>query len=133
MVESRCDHRLPLVALISRSTSAVVRYSRVRRSALGRRVGVTVCFSGAGVISRRCDLAKVFAFLRRASVRTMGIFRTALPLAGRAVPGAPHSNGARPTSSPGGAWTGGGSRARRDVCRKYLGAIFGSVDEVLTS
>src|SRR5262249_47384323 len=39
-----CAHRFPLVALISRSTSASVRYSRVRRSAFGRRFGVTVRF-----------------------------------------------------------------------------------------
>ena len=45
---------------ISRSTSASVRYSRVRSSALGRRVGVTVRFSVAGVTSLRCDFAMVF-------------------------------------------------------------------------
>src|SRR5471032_656339 len=56
MVASLCAQRFPLVALSKRSTSASVRYSRVRRSALGRRVGVTVRFTVAGVTSLRCDL-----------------------------------------------------------------------------
>ena len=57
---SRWLHRLPLVAASSRSTSPSVRYSRVRRSILGRRRGVIVRFSAVGVIIRRWDLAKVF-------------------------------------------------------------------------
>ena len=54
---SRWPHRFFLAAVISRSTSASVRYSRVRRSALGGRVGVTVRFTVAGVTSLRCDFA----------------------------------------------------------------------------
>ena len=34
---------------------------------------------------------------------------------------------------PRGAWTGGGSRARRHVCRKYLGPVFQRINKVLTS
>jgi len=63
-VASRWPQRLPLVAFSSRSTSASVRYSRVRRSALGRRLGVTVRFLAAVVISRRWELAKVFTLFR---------------------------------------------------------------------
>ena len=52
---SRWPCRLPLAASISRSTSASVRCSRVRRSAFGRRRGITVRFTEAGVTSLRCD------------------------------------------------------------------------------
>ena len=57
---SRCAQRLFLVAPSSRSTSVSVRYSRVRKSALERRRGVTVRFSVAGVTGRRRDLVNVF-------------------------------------------------------------------------
>src|SRR5262245_52827253 len=40
---------------ISRSTSAWVRYSRVRRVALGGRLGWTVRFTVAGLTILRCD------------------------------------------------------------------------------
>jgi hypothetical protein len=46
IVASRWPHRLPLVASTSRSTSASVRYSRVRRSPLGRLLGITVRKTG---------------------------------------------------------------------------------------
>src|ERR1022692_3864982 len=71
MVASRWPQRLPLAAAISRSTSASVRYSRVRRSALGRRLGVTVRFTVAGLTSLRCDLAMQSALPSRLTVRTM--------------------------------------------------------------
>jgi hypothetical protein len=48
IVESRCPQRLSLAASISRWTSASVRYSRVRRSLLRRRLGITVRFSLRG-------------------------------------------------------------------------------------
>src|SRR5262249_11126894 len=64
------------VALSRRSSSASVRYSRVRRSALGRRLGVTVRFTVAGVTSRRRDLAKVFAPLRSNTVRIIAQLQT---------------------------------------------------------
>ena len=54
---SRWPHRFFLAAFISRSTSASVRYSRVRRVALGGRVGLTVRFTVAGETSLRCGLA----------------------------------------------------------------------------
>jgi hypothetical protein len=60
MVASRCPQRLLLAALISFSISASVRCSRVRSSALGRRRGVTVRFTVAGVINRRGDFFNVF-------------------------------------------------------------------------
>jgi hypothetical protein len=60
-VPSRWDHLLALVALSIRSTSASVRYSRVRRSMLGRRVGRTVRFTVVGDTSLRCDFAMCFA------------------------------------------------------------------------
>ena len=62
---------LPLVALSKRSTSASVRYSRVRRSALGRRVGVTVRFTVPGATSFRCDFAMRFAPCACSTVRIM--------------------------------------------------------------
>jgi hypothetical protein len=76
IVASRWAHRFPLVALSNRSSSASVRYSRVRRSALGRRVGTTVRFSVAGVTSFRCDLTKVSRFLAVLTVRTTAQVRT---------------------------------------------------------
>ncbi len=54
MVASRLPWRLPLAASIRRSTSASVRCSRVRKSRLGSRLGVTVRFTVAGVTSLRC-------------------------------------------------------------------------------
>ena len=58
---SRLPWRFCLAASISFSTSAVVRCSRVRRSAfLGRR-GVTVRFTAVGAISRRFDFAMIQA------------------------------------------------------------------------
>jgi len=56
-VASRWPWRLLAAAFMSRSTSASVRYSRVRRSPLRRRLGVTVRFLMAGETSLRCDLA----------------------------------------------------------------------------
>jgi hypothetical protein len=56
--------------------------------------------------------------LLRDVVRIMGIFRTALPLAGRAV----RARASKLT--PGGAWTGPPSRARRDMGRNYGAAKF---------
>src|ERR1035437_5232841 len=76
MVASRWPQRLPLAASISRSTSASVRYSRVRRSALGVRLGVTVRFLMAGVTSLRCDLAMGFALSVLTTVRTKPLLRT---------------------------------------------------------
>src|SRR5512139_1765686 len=61
MVASRCPHRFLVAAFISRSTSASVRYSRVRRSALGSRLGLTVRFTVAGVTGLRCRLVMRFA------------------------------------------------------------------------
>ena len=61
IVASRCPQRFFRAALMSRSTSASVRYSRVRKSALGGRVGLTVRFTVGGVTSLRCRLAIRFA------------------------------------------------------------------------
>ena len=59
-----CPQRFPLAAFMRRSTSASVRYSRVRSSLFGRRFGLiagrfglTVRFTVAGVTSLRCRLA----------------------------------------------------------------------------
>src|SRR5262245_60532097 len=57
MVASRCPQRFFLAAFISRSTSASVRYSRVRNSLFGGRLGLTVRFTVAGATSLRCRLA----------------------------------------------------------------------------
>jgi hypothetical protein len=53
-----------------------VRYSRVRRSALGGRVGVTVRFTVRGATSLRCDLAMWDAGPVGMTVRTMALLRT---------------------------------------------------------
>src|ERR1019366_1101547 len=76
MVASLWPQRLPLAATISRSTSASVRYSRVRKSLLGSRLGVTVRFTVAGVTSLRCDFAIVFTLRTLMTVRIMLLFRT---------------------------------------------------------
>src|ERR1035441_6165744 len=76
MVASLWPHRLPLAAVSRRSTSVSVRYSRVRRSALGARLGVTVRFTVAGVTSLRCDLAMGFALPVLTTVRTKALLRT---------------------------------------------------------
>src|ERR1019366_739511 len=76
MVASLWPHRLPLAAVSKRSTSVSVRYSRVRRSALGARLGVTVRFTVAGVTSLRCDLAMGFALPVLTTVRTRPLLRT---------------------------------------------------------
>src|ERR1039458_2374040 len=76
MVASLWPQRLPLAASISRSTSASVRYSRVRRSALGPRLGVTVRFMVAGFTSLRCDLAMDFVLPVLTTVRTRPLLRT---------------------------------------------------------
>src|ERR1039457_1532892 len=97
MVASRCPQRLPLAAAISRSTSASVRYSRVRRSRLGGRLGVTVRFTVAGVTSLRCNLAMGFALLVLMTVRTKPLLRTVASgridakLAGWAARPSPHA------------------------------------------
>ena len=57
---SRWPWRLPLAASIRRSTSASVRCSRVRKSRLGRRLGVTVRFTVAGATSFRCPFLIYF-------------------------------------------------------------------------
>src|SRR5664280_2719231 len=75
MVASLWPHRLPFAAVSKRSTSVSVRYSRVRRSALGPRLGVTVRFTVAGVTSLRCDLAMGFALPVLTTVRTKALFR----------------------------------------------------------
>lgn len=67
---------MPLAAAISRSTSASVRYSLVRRSALGSRLGVTVRFTVAGVSSFRCDLLMCFALPALMTVRIMTVLPT---------------------------------------------------------
>ena len=54
---SRWPQRFLIAAFIRRSTSASVRYSRVRRSAFGRRRGLTVRFTVAGETGLRCRLA----------------------------------------------------------------------------
>jgi len=59
MVASRCPQRLVLAASESISTSRSVRYSRVRRSAFGFRLGVTVRFLVFGVTSLRCDFIEL--------------------------------------------------------------------------
>jgi hypothetical protein len=56
-VASRWPQRLALAALISRSTSASVRYSRVRRSAFGRRFGGTVPITERGDTNLSCAFA----------------------------------------------------------------------------
>src|SRR5665811_186044 len=76
MVASLWPHRLPLAAVSKRFTSASVRYSRVRRSALGARLGVTVRFVVAGVTSLRCELAMGFALPVLTTVRTKALLRT---------------------------------------------------------
>src|SRR6516225_3548727 len=80
MVASRCPQRLRLAAFIRRSTSASVRYSRVRRSPLGSRVGLTVRLTVAGVTSFRCDLAIRFLLLGSWTVRILTPYRTVTPL-----------------------------------------------------
>src|SRR5262245_46529874 len=76
MVASRCPQRFFLAAFISRSTSASVRYSRVRSLLFGRRLGVTVRFTVAGVTSLRCLLAMRFALVTITTVRIMVVLRT---------------------------------------------------------
>ena len=67
---SRWPWRLSLAAFMSFSTSASVRYSRVRMSPLGGRLGVTVRFTVAGVTSLRRDFAIVFALRAETTVGT---------------------------------------------------------------
>src|ERR1039458_2624755 len=115
MVASLWPHRLPFTAVIKRSTSVSVRYSRVRRSALGARLGVTVRFTVAGVTSLRCDLAMGFAFPVLTTVRTRPLLRTVA--SGRANARLARQAG-RPSPQHGQA---GGCRWPKDVSRKYLG------------
>src|SRR5215468_1117455 len=61
---------------MSRSTSASVRYSRVRRSPFRRRLGVTVRFTAFDVTSLRCDLAIGFSLPGRRFVRILVFLRT---------------------------------------------------------
>src|SRR5450759_3350500 len=104
MVASLWPHRLPLAAVSRRSTSVSVRYSRVRRSALGARLGVTVRFTVAGLTNLRCDLAMCFALPALTTVRTKALLRTVAPgranarLARRAGRPSPH-HGQAPVSS----------------------------------
>src|SRR5450759_2729237 len=76
MVAALWPHLLPFAAISKRSTSASVRYSRVRRSALGARLGVTVRFTVAGVTSLRCDLAMWFALPALTTVCKRPLLRT---------------------------------------------------------
>src|SRR5277367_4725321 len=77
MVASRWPYRLPLAASVRLSTSASVRYSRVRNSALGLRTGMaTVRFSVTGATSFRCDLATVFRAPLASTVRIINVLRT---------------------------------------------------------
>jgi hypothetical protein len=69
MVASRWPQRLPFAASVRRATSASVRYSRLRRLALERRLGVTVRFLVVGATSLRCDLAMTFNALEVMTVR----------------------------------------------------------------
>ena len=57
---SRWPCRLSLATFISLSISASVRYSRLRKSALGLRPGATVRFTVFGVTNLRCDFATTF-------------------------------------------------------------------------
>src|SRR5580704_12432957 len=66
--------RLPLTAAIGFSTSAGVRYSRVRRSAFLRVSGATVRFTVAGGTSLRCDFAMQIARCSMAIVGLMRVF-----------------------------------------------------------
>jgi hypothetical protein len=75
-VASRCPQRFFLAASISRSTSACVRCSRVRLSAFGGRLGVTVRFTMTGVTSFRCDFGMCLALAVPTTVRTMPLIRT---------------------------------------------------------
>src|ERR1035437_5329978 len=85
MVASRWPYRLPLAASIRLSTSASVRYSRVRNSALGLRTGMaTVRFTATGATSFRCDLAMVSRAPIVSTVRIITLLRTvSIPIAGR--------------------------------------------------
>src|ERR1035437_9358292 len=77
MVASRCPYRLSLAAFVRRSTSASVRYSRVRHSAFGRRRGVTtVRISVVGATSLRCDLAIEIKPPHHLTVRRIALLRT---------------------------------------------------------
>src|ERR1035437_441998 len=77
MVASRCPYRLSLAAFVRRSTSASVRYSRVRHSAFGRRRGVTtVRISVVGATSLRCDLAIEIKPPHHLTVRRIVFLRT---------------------------------------------------------
>jgi hypothetical protein len=70
---SRWAWRLPFAASIKRSTSSVVRCSRVRKSAFFLRRAVTVRFSVAGATMRRCDLAMVFQGSLIETVQTIAL------------------------------------------------------------
>ena len=61
-------------AVISRSTSASVRYSRVRRVRLGGRLDLTVRFTVAGETSLRCELIMRLALSRLPTVRTKALY-----------------------------------------------------------
>src|SRR5664280_2274388 len=104
MVASLWPHRLPFAAVSKRSTSASVRYARVRRSALGTRLGVTVRFTVAGVTSLRCDLAMGFALPVLTTVRTTALLRTVASnrtnarLARQAGRPSPHAGRATPAA-----------------------------------
>ena len=77
IVPSRWPQRLPpwwLQAAARPRPS--VRYSRVRRSPLRRRLGVTVRFTVFGVTSLRCDLATSFGLPVSISVRILVFLRT---------------------------------------------------------
>src|SRR5215469_16739018 len=74
MVVSRWPWRLPLVALMSFSTSASVRYSRVRSLLFGSLLGVTVRFTMAGVTSRSFGLTMKIRPCRLMTVRIIHVY-----------------------------------------------------------
>jgi hypothetical protein len=109
MVASRCPQRLPFAAFISRSASASVRYSRVRKEALGDRFGLTVRFTVVGAISRRRRLAICFRTPGAMTVRILLIFYTVAITSHLPVP-SPHllaSTQSRPKYLTANAWVAG--------------------------
>jgi hypothetical protein len=65
MAASLCPQRLPEAALVSRATSASIKYSRVLIAELGRRTG-TVRFTVVGAANLKRDFAIAFRSSLRA-------------------------------------------------------------------